>query len=335
MYEFQFLNFYDEPTYTLLKLRNLENPKTGPHGKTVTTSGIFDSFETAYLFVREERWTEFAIASFGILPQLLLWAYGENVPFPEWEMKGEEDFFYELDQQISENYDPASRDEDIPMEIPIKFLTISHIYSDKVKALTPEQGAQIANYNPDQQTRTIKRSPWYDKQQMYLTKHPQYCYRVENHYLGDLLTISPKPYGDADVTTPRVPMCRKLPSCAASAARAHNDYFIYMSMQPLITVLPSSNLVYDAPITGERWVIPPKHEVNFICVGTAGIETDMADVAFLGDPITASEFVTYGGGVQSILVDIINNEHYFEVMEADQQQSGVTVEVDPYVSFGL
>lgn len=306
-----------ETWYTIVPLNNLVNPEPDGDHLTIKTYGVFDWWPDAYKHAtRNRRPHEFAIGEIG-LPSYQ--------PSTQWLLPKEEKFLLNLGESIHESMD----EDNVELSIPLDYIWINHIFSRKIHALTPDEGLDLADYNPKKQLRDIKASAWYQKKQMFLAKNPTYCYRVEGDYMGDLFTIAPKTYPDADETTPRVPVCRKIPSCAAAAGRPHTfseGYYLYMSMEPLITVLPSSSLVFDAPITGERWVIPPKEEVNFICIGTAKeIRGLSPDVAFLEAGIAAHQFAEFGGVPNEIFMDRIFNPSYYDLFEADQENIGVNI----------
>jgi len=101
-----------------------------------------------------------------------------------------------------------------------------------------------------------------------------------------------------DYTIPRIPVCRKLTNCRMSAVHHNFLPFVYMSVAPHVTVMPSVDLVFDAPETAERWIIPPPEDHSFICVCKLKRRVKM-------------------------MVEKIINPAYFALMQEDQKKLGL------------
>lgn len=297
------------PNYTTLSLESLENPIAAGPETLYETWGVYGYFREALKQARKKWKDNFAVAILGS------WDEEEDEEFPE---------EWAFHNWIEEKVDPQGHG---ALIIPYQYLWVNHIVGRQVRNLTPEEGAYVAGYDPEQQLEEILNSEWYqnEKKQLFVASTPVYCYRVEREYLGDMYSMAPMPYDDLDSTTPRIPMCRKIPSCFRASGQRSPRY-IYMSLEPLVTLLPSKHLVHDAPVTGERWAILPRPEVTFICVGQAQriLTKGVAKYGWMGEP-TPADFVEWGKAPKFITMKHIINEAYYQVMKAEQESFGIPV----------
>ncbi len=209
------------------------------------------------------------------------------------------------------------------------FIDYIYVFDAQIRDLPPEAGIELFGEDREEAIRRTRRSRHFDREEMFLNTRPAWVYRLEPRYHGDLYTLTPRVPPQVlimmaedpeysreefeqyeDPIIPRIPVCRKLTKCHESAFQ-HYLRFVYMSIVPLITVMPSKNLVFDAPETGERWLIPPPEDHSFICVCEI-------------KPI-------FGGDTKPgpLKVKKMLNPAYFAVLLDDQKSQGLDIELPP------
>ncbi len=195
-----------------------------------------------------------------------------------------------------------------PYLAPRIYIDNIYVFDPQIRTLTPEVGIELFGEDREEAIRRTRRSRHFDPKEMFLNTQPAWLYRLEPRYHGDLYTLTPRVPVDAfdfvaadefeDYTIPRIPVCRKLTNCRMSAVHHNFLPFVYMSVAPHVTVMPSVDLVFDAPETAERWIIPPPEDHSFICVCKLKRRVKM-------------------------MVEKIINPAYFALMQEDQKKLGL------------
>lgn len=85
----------------------------------------------------------------------------------------------------------------------------------------------------------------------------RHWYHCTDRFMGERWTaerIAPRMHGADEPDTPRLCVCPTVGGCL-TARLMGGDVFVYRTAKPRRANRPRS--VHDAPITGERWLVPP------------------------------------------------------------------------------